>query len=76
MAFDFNPVEYGVLLQKVESYERRFDDMEKHMDKMQVSLEQLCEMANKSKGGFWVGMVFVSIASSIIGFFSNWLVNR
>ena len=76
MNFDFDPVKYGVLLQKVEDYERRFDTMDKHMAKMQTSIESLCEMANKSKGGFWAGMAFVSVAGSAIGFFSNWFLNK
>ena len=72
MEFDIDPVKYGVLWQKVEDYERRFDTMDRHMDKMQTSLEHLCAMANKGKGGFWAGMLFVSLIGSVIGFFSNW----
>lgn len=74
MTFDFNPIEYGVLLQKVEDYERRFDDMDKRLEKMQNNLESLVELANKSRGGFWVGMLFVSAAASIIGFFAHLFV--
>jgi hypothetical protein len=29
-------------------------------------------MANKSKGGFWAGMLFVSAISSFVGFFANY----
>ena len=66
-------VKYGVLWQKVEDYERRFDTMDKRLEKMQSQLENLCAMADKGRGGFWVGMMFVSLAGSVIGFFSNWL---
>ena len=36
---EIDPVRYGVLWQKVEDYERRFDQMDKKMDKMERQLE-------------------------------------
>ena len=63
---EIDPVKYGVLWQKVQ-------DMDKKMDKMETQLEQLVELANRSRGGFWAGMVFVSFVSSAIGFFMAWL---
>ena len=65
---DIDPVRYGVLWQKVEDYERRFDEMGKKMDKMEVQLEKLVGLANQGKGGFWAGMAFVSAISSIMGY--------
>lgn len=69
MAADIDPVKYGVLWQKVEDYERRFDDMSKKMDKMEDQLEQLVALANKGRGGFWAGMALVSAVSTAIGWF-------
>jgi hypothetical protein len=57
-------VEYGVLRQKVES-------MEAKINKMETQLETLIELANKGRGGFWMGMVFVSALSTILGYFSH-----
>jgi hypothetical protein len=74
MEFDIDPVKYGVLWQKVEDYERRFDAIDKRQEKMQSQLETLCEMANRSKGGFWVGMAVVSAGASIVGFFAHWFI--
>jgi len=54
-------VKYGVLWQKVQ-------DMDKKIDKMETQLEQLVALANKGRGGFWAGMVFASVISSVIGF--------
>jgi hypothetical protein len=71
MALEIDPVKYGVLWQKVEDYERRFDDMSKKMDKMESQLEQLVGLANQGRGGFWAGMAMVSAISSVIGFFSH-----
>ena len=65
-------VKYGVLWQKVEDYEKKFDSMEKKIDKLECSIEKLVSMADKSKGGFWVGMMVVSGISSLIGFLSHY----
>jgi predicted RNA-binding protein with PIN domain len=54
-------VKYGALWQKVQ-------EMDKKVDKMERQLEQLLELANKSKGGFWLGMTIVSFVSVIIGY--------
>lgn len=64
-------VKYGVLWQKVQDYERRFDDMDKKMIKMEGQLEQLVALANQGRGGFWAGMALVSAISSLVGYFSN-----
>ena len=69
---DIDPVKYGVLWQKVEDYERRFDQMDKKMDKMEEQLSQLVAMANQGKGGFWAGMAIVSAVSSVVGYFANY----
>jgi hypothetical protein len=57
-------VQYGVLQQKVES-------MEAKIDKMEAQLDTLIELANKGRGGFWMGMVFVSAISTILGYLSH-----
>ena len=71
MSVEIDPVKYGVLWQKVKDYERRFDDMDKKMDKMESQLEHLVALANRGKGGLWVGMGIVSAISSTIGYFSH-----
>lgn len=70
---EIDPVKYGVLWQKVQDYERRFDEMSAKIDKMETSIERLVEMANKSKGGFWMGMVVVSAFGSVLGYLGHWL---
>jgi hypothetical protein len=65
---DIDPVRYGVLWQKVQDYERRFDVMDKKMDKMETQLEHLVALANQGRGGFWVGMSIVSAASAAAGY--------
>ena len=62
---DIDLVKYGVLWQKVES-------MEAKIDKMESQLETLIELANKGRGGFWMGMAFVSALSTVLGYVSHW----
>ena len=71
IAPEIDPVKYGVLWQKVQDYERRFDEMSAKIDKMESSIETLVAMANQGKGGFWMGMVIVSAVGSLIGYFAN-----
>ena len=59
-------VKYGVLWQRVQ-------DMDKKMDKMERQLEELVALANKSKGGLWLGMSIASGFSALVGFLaSHW----
>ena len=76
MAFEsaeIDPVKYGVLWERVQNYERRFDDMSAKMDKMEANVEKLVALANQGRGGFWAGMAFVSFISSTIGFTLSWM---
>lgn len=58
---DFDPVKYGIHWQQV-------NEMEKKIDKMEKQLDDLVAMANKGRGGLWVGMVMISVISSAVGF--------
>ena len=64
-ANEIDPVKYGVLWERVQN-------MDKKMDKMEAQIAELLELANKSKGGFWMGM---TIASGVGGFVS-WIVSH
>lgn len=72
MAFEIDPVKYGVLWQKVEDYERKFDSMERKIDKMESQLERLVGMAERGRGGFWVGMTIVAGISTVVGWVIHW----
>ena len=65
MMSEIDLVKYGVLWNKVESMENKIDKMEVHLDK-------LVDLASQGKGGFWMGMVFISAISSVIGFFTHY----
>jgi hypothetical protein len=72
MANEIDPVKYGVLWERVQNYERRFDEMSAKMDKMENNVEKLVALANQGRGGFWAGMAFVSFISSGVGFAFSW----
>lgn len=61
---EIDPVKYGVLWERVQN-------MDKKIDKMESQVEQLLELANKSKGGFWMGMTIASGVGGLVGWFIN-----
>ena len=52
-------VKYGVLWERVQSMDRK-------VDKMERQLEELIALANKGKGGFWMGMTIASMVGGVI----------
>lgn len=59
---------YGKLVAQVEA-------MEKKIDKLEVGMEELLALANKSKGGFWMGMTIASIVGGVVTFItSHWTI--
>ena len=63
--FTPDPYKYGKLVATVES-------LEKKVDKLEQGMEELLELANRGRGGFWVGMAVVSAVSSAIGFLTHY----
>ena len=76
MSFEVDPVKYGILWNKVETYEAKFDELSKKIDKMETSIESLVAMANQSRGALWVYIGLVSTFSAFVGFVINWLHNK
>ena len=60
---NIDPVEYGKLIAQVENLTCKVESMES-------DIKELLALANKSKGGFWMGMTIASIA----GGFLTWLL--
>jgi hypothetical protein len=56
---------YGKLVAQVES-------MEKKIDKLESNMEELLELANKSKGGFWMGMVIASGIGGLVTYITSY----
>ncbi|RIZ67102.1 MAG: hypothetical protein D0531_01290 [Methylococcales bacterium] len=62
--FQIDPVKYGQLWEKV-------DQLSTKVDKLEAGMEELLALANKGRGGFWVGMMVVSGLSTIIGYLTH-----
>lgn len=71
MAFEIDPVKYGVLWQKVEDYERKFDSMERKIDSMDDDLKKLVAMAERSRGSLWALMGAAGVVGSVISFLTD-----
>jgi len=69
MAFEIDPVKYGQLWEKV-------DNLTAKVDKLEEGMEELLALANKGRGGFWVGMMVVSALSTFIGFVSHYFTSK
>jgi hypothetical protein len=67
MMENIDPVEYGKLLAKVESLTIKVDVMES-------DIKTLLELANKSKGGFWMGMTIASLVGGLVTWVTNNMV--
>lgn len=76
MSFELDPVKYGVLWNTTENNEKKLEELNRKMDKMESKLEELVALANKSRGGFWMGMAIVSAISGAIGLFGSYLSNK
>jgi hypothetical protein len=60
---NIDPVEYGKLIAQVENLTCKVESME-------IDIKELLALANKSKGGFWMGMTIASIAGGLL----TWLL--
>ena len=67
-------VRYGVLWQKVEGYEKQFDEMSRKMDKMESNIEKLLENQAQQKGAGWLAIGMLSVLSTVGGWLLHWWV--
>ena len=65
MENEIDPVKYGVLWERVQN-------MDKKIDKMETQIGELLELANKSKGGLWMGMTIASMVGGAV----TWLTSH
>lgn len=65
MSTEINPVQFGALTAQVKT-------LETQVEELRADVKALLELANKSKGGFWMGM---AVASSVGGF-AGWVVSH
>lgn len=65
MSNEIDPIQYGRLIAQV-------DNLTSKVDSMDNDIKELLALANKSKGGFWMGMTIASIAGGCI----TWVVSH
>ena len=73
---DIDPVKYGVMWERVQNNDRRFDDLSKKIDKMEGDIEQLLALANQAKGGMHVGKFISGAIGGAVAFFVDWLFRK
>jgi Tfp pilus assembly protein PilN len=64
-------VRYGVLWNKIENYEDKFDAMERKIDAMDADLKKLVLMAERSKGSLWALMGVASVVGGAISILTD-----
>lgn len=64
-----DPIEYGKLVHAVEQLEAKVSSMDS-------DIKELLALANKSKGGFWMGMTIASFFGGIVTFVSSHLFGK
>ena len=69
MSNEIDLFKYGQVVAQVNA-------MEKKIDKLESGMEELLALANKGRGGFWVGMMVVSGISSIVGFIAHYFTTK
>lgn len=63
---DLDPIKIGVMWQKVEV-------MESEVAELRKDVKELLALANKSRGGFWMGMTIASGVGGLITYItSHW----
>jgi DNA anti-recombination protein RmuC len=54
--------------------EAQVETLQGQVTQLSTDVKALLELANQSKGGFWMGMVIASALSGVVSFFaSRWL---
>jgi hypothetical protein len=76
MSFELDPVKYGVLWNTVENNEKKLEEMNKKMDKMEGKIEELLAMAERSKGSLWALMGVASVVGGVISMITDFIFIR
>ena len=65
----FDMFKFGGLVNQVENLQSKVDSMDR-------DIKELLELANKSKGGFWMGMTVASIVGGVITYITSFLFHK
>ena len=71
-----DPKEFGRLQAEVESLQAGQKAQQEQMSSMQADIKELLALANRSRGGFWAGMMVASMIGSVVSWFAKGWVLR
>ena len=66
---ELDPIKVGVMWQKVEV-------MESEVAELRKDVKELLALANKSRGGFWMGMTIASGIGGLITYITSHWMNK
>ena len=66
---NFDMFKFGGLVNQVENLQLK-------VDKLEAGMEELLALANKGRGGFWMGMAVISAFSTFIGFITHYFTSK
>jgi hypothetical protein len=66
---EIDPVQFGALTAQVSA-------QGKEIAELRLDVKNLLELANKSKGGFWMGMAIASSLGGLAGFVMDHFIRR
>jgi hypothetical protein len=66
---NFDMFKFGGLVNQVENLQHKVDAMDK-------DIKELLELANKSRGGFWMGMTIASLIGGFVTYATSWLFHK
>lgn len=72
MSTEINPVQFGALTAQVKT-------LETQVEELRADVKALLELANQSKGGFWMGMAVASSFGGVVGWIVShapWALNK
>jgi hypothetical protein len=65
----FDMFKFGGLVNQVQNLQNKVDSMDK-------DIKELLELANQSRGGFWMGMTMASFVGGLITYITSWLFHK
>jgi hypothetical protein len=65
----FDMFKFGGLVNQVENLQHKVDAMDK-------DIKELLELANKSRGGFWMGMTIASLVGGLITYITGFIFHK
>ena len=66
---NFDMFKFGGLVNQVEHLQHKVDAMDR-------DIKELLELANKSRGGFFMGMTVASMVGGFITYLGSWLFHK